>query len=180
MRVYSQSDRYGQLAPIAEFEQPGKKYIRLLCLCDCGALKVFYKDNVVRGLSNSCGCLRRNGPVPYNFRHGVFRRNRENYSTFRAWTAMKQRCHNPKDKQYADYGGRGIVVCERWRNNFLNFLADMGRRPEGRHRKVVAYSIDRFPNNNGNYEPGNCRWATWIEQANNRRPARGNRWHPCK
>jgi hypothetical protein len=74
---------------------------------------------------------------------------------------MHARCDNPKNKRYADYGGRGIRVCERW-HNFVNFLTDMGERPIGK-------SLDRFPNNDGNYEPGNCRWASRIEQQNNMR-----------
>lgn len=85
--------------------------------------------------------------------------------TYASWASMHDRCLNPKDKGYPYYGGRGITICERWRGEtgFKNFLADMGPRPRGK-------SIDRFPNNDGNYEPGNCRWATAKQQINNRRP----------
>jgi hypothetical protein len=82
--------------------------------------------------------------------------------TYIAWMAMKSRCGKPGDKSYADYAGRGITVCDRWLNSFQNFVADMGERPSPKH------SIDRI-NNEGNYEPTNCRWATQAEQQRNRR-----------
>lgn len=80
---------------------------------------------------------------------------------YKAWVSMLQRCENPKSSVYKWYGGRNISVCERW-HDFRNFFADMGERPEG-------LTLDRWPDKDGNYEPGNCRWATWEEQANNRR-----------
>jgi hypothetical protein len=82
---------------------------------------------------------------------------------YEAWHQMKSRCLNSKDKRFKDYGGRGIAICERWQNSYEMFLADMGRRPSPQH------SLDRFPNNDGDYEPTNCRWATRSEQQQNKR-----------
>lgn len=85
-----------------------------------------------------------------------------------AWRSMLSRCHNPKNRSWQDYGGRGILVCDRWRYSFDNFYADIGKRPTGRTGNKSKFSLDRI-NNEGNYEPGNCRWATTKQQMNNRR-----------
>jgi hypothetical protein len=83
---------------------------------------------------------------------------------------MLSRCYNPKNPNYRHYGGRGIRVCKRWRHSFGNFFADVGSRPKGKSARGHAlYSLDRWPNNNGNYEPGNVRWATATEQIANQR-----------
>ena len=87
---------------------------------------------------------------------------RKGNPTYETWSGMKQRCLNPKATNFCRYGGKGVKICARWLTSFKNFVADMGPRPPG-------MTIDRYPNKNGNYEPGNCRWATPYEQQNNRR-----------
>jgi hypothetical protein len=101
-----------------------------------------------------------------NYRHGYTAKKQNGGKVrpeWQAWNHMIQRCTNPKDKHYHDYGGRGITVCDRWLYSFDNFLLDMGDRPSSEH------SLDRFPDHNGNYEPGNCRWGTRVQQAQGRR-----------
>jgi hypothetical protein len=109
------------------------------------------------GRTQSCGCLRNEVTVQRSTKHG-----HTGTSIYWTWGDMVGRCTNPKHKRYADYGGRGITVCDRWRD-FANFLADMGERPPG-------MELDRIDNDRG-YEPGNCRWADRSTQAKNRRPS---------
>ena len=137
------------------------------CICTCGKEFIARENNIKTGHTKSCGCRRQinfNKPDwgKWNLRHNECSRGRRT-SEYRAWANIKDRCCNAQNAQYRNYGGRGISICLRWKNSFRYFLKDMGRKPSRKH------SIDRI-NNNGNYGPKNCRWATQIQQIRNRRP----------
>jgi hypothetical protein len=163
VKQYAPGTRFGRLTVVScsVVRRYGETWC--VCMCDCGELVIGSYHSLSRGRTRSCGCITRKGLRKK--KHGESNPETPEY---RAWSYMLQRCYNTKGRDYKEWGGRGIRVCAKWRKSYAAFLAHIGRRPSPRH------SLDRFPDNNGNYEPGNVRWATPLEQARNRRPNR--RW----
>lgn len=152
--------RFGRLVVSEEDGRDSKKRLRWKCVCDCGIQKTIASTNLISGHTRSCGCMNLEMVKERSTTHGQGRAGKQT-PEYRAWSLMKSRCLNPNDARFIEYGGRGIRVCKRWMQ-FENFFNDMGKKPSSSH------SLDR-KETNGNYNPANCRWATAVEQQNNKR-----------
>ena len=155
-------ERFGRLVVESQVSGRFSAGSKWYCKCDCGNVTKVFSNNLRRGTTTSCGCFHDEVTGNINRTHGL-----TNTPVYQAWNHMNQRCYNPNDSKYYRYGGRGITVCDQWRYSFENFLSDMGHKPIG-----VKTSIDRI-NNDGNYEPSNCEWATYFKQQEH---TSRNRW----
>lgn len=134
------------------------------CVCECGTTCIRQSNNLKSSKLSNCGCALRDLAVKHGMKYS---------GTYNSWQSAKRRCHTEGDKDFKRYGAVGIQMCSEWRDSFESFFAYMGVRPEG-------MSLDRFPNTSGNYEPGNCRWATTTEQNRNRRVSTFVDWRGAK
>lgn len=155
-------DRFGRLVAIRD-RAPGD--VKIPARCDCGNTIEVRPRSLTSGNTRSCGCLKReqsaaNGAARTTHGRAATDKARRD-RTYTSWQSMKRRCLNPLHHRFVYYGGRGITICPEWQESFEQFLADMGERPPGT-------SLDRI-DNDGNYEPANCRWATQSQQVSNRR-----------
>lgn len=150
---------------VLEFSHNKKSYKFYKCICDCGNIKIVYKSHLTSGHTKSCGCFNREKSKYLNYSHGMCKTR-----FYEIWCNIKQRCYIETSQYFNCYGGRGIIMCESWKKSFINFRDDMY---ESYLKHVEEHgesntTIDRI-DVNGNYELSNCKWDTWINQANNRR-----------
>jgi hypothetical protein len=158
--------KVGRLTIVKKAQQDKHYRTYYVCMCECGKEKKIAEINLRHYKTMSCGCLISENAKKKFTKHGDCNVGKMS-AEYQAYNNMKARCYNPSYRNYKNWGGRGIKVCERWINSYEAFLEDMGRRPSSRH------SLDRYPDNDGHYEPGNCRWATLEQQKRN---IRTNRW----
>lgn len=158
-----QGQRFGRLVVIARDITKQDTGWWWWCQCDCG-VRISVRSFSLGKHTHSCGCFRKDVTRARSTTHGLTK-SRRVPPEFIVWRNARERCFEPTDKQFLSYGGRGITMCDRWRNDYGAFYADMGPRPHG-------YTLDRI-DNDGHYEPGNCRWTTPSVQSNN---TRRNRW----
>lgn len=158
--------RFGRLT-VVEFAKVNADRPMWRCICDCGAEKIAAQGNLISGGTKSCGCYQREQTAAATSTHG-HTRGAKRHPMYLVWRGMRSRCENPNVKSYANYGGRGITVCDRWRtgdgtrSGFECYLSDMGDKPSPSH------SVERVRNDLP-YSPKNCVWATKTAQAKNRR-----------
>jgi hypothetical protein len=156
--------KYGKLTVLEKTVQKSNREYLWKCLCECGNIHFALKGNLERGMVRSCGCLYKEMVCKRGLKHG---QSTNRTLVYRRWQSMKDRCENPNQKYYLNYGGRGIKVCDNWlgKNGFINFFNEMGNPPTSEH------TLDRINVNDGYYAE-NCRWATRMEQSNNMRTNR--------
>jgi hypothetical protein len=158
--------QFGRLAVIAAaapaFKSDGRSRRRYVCRCQCGVEKVITGELLRSGNTQSCGCFRKEEMKRLHTKHGDTTFRGPQPPEYLCWSHIIQRCENQQAKDFKYYGGRGIKVCQSWRDSYAAFLEDMGRKPG------PTYSIYRI-DNDSDYEPGNCRWTTQSEQVRNRR-----------
>lgn len=160
MRAIDITDqRFGRLVAVARDRAATGRHTKWLCLCDCGSETSVFLDALRRGASTSCGCLRSEGIQKRSLTHG-HQVGRTITRTLKSYRHAKARCQNPNNHKFPVYGGRGIKMCDRWSESFEAFLTDMGECPRG-------LTLDRI-DVNGDYEPGNCRWASQHVQTRNK------------
>lgn len=148
--------KFNRLTAIEVFDKQRGTH-RWKCLCDCGNTAIVKVSKILNESTKSCGCLNsERSKKGFFFKHGL-----KKTMEYNSWTAMKDRCYNPNNNHYKSYGARGIIVCDKWKHDFMVFLSDMGKKPG------KLYSIER-ENVNGNYEPSNCFWLANNLQGRNK------------